>query len=454
MLKVIISLSVLILIYLVYQLFKSTLTKKSPKKINTQVIYNFPKLEVNLEELAEKTWLKYDDRMYHKYVNTLQEIETSKTYQNQDIHKSETPHKDKEKLYHNFSDELLSSLWKDCVEPYLNVINEQNAFNLIKEAFIILAEKGDYPSVGIKIRQDEPSDETDAKGYSLYKNLLSQVTLKEHTAHVVRFSIDLARTNFQSLENHIPKILTIALYHDLGKIPDFKLVFNNQVHPFVSGDILSQVAKKNEIAPFWIDEAIQIVKEHHLPGEQNIYKKILREADKKARILEISTKLSGFAIKNLEDWFSPEEFLRKLAPLVNEDRFGNKWYAFSFKNIVFLRLDRLLDLLDQIRQEKQIISPEMLSEEDRDKVLIKVVQILIDKDLLILPSQHSQQQSQTKTVRKLPKSTVILRDGKSFSIHLLPIKITAFTKEEIDSMEKKKAISTLSSSIAEVKLSS
>ncbi len=448
--KVIFSLSVLVFIYLIYQFLKSALTKKTPKRINTQVIYNFPNLEVDLEELAEKTWLKYDDRMYHKYVDTLQEIEVSKIDQIQDVYELENFHEGKENSYHSFSDELLSSLWKDCVEPYLNVINEQNAFSLIKEAFVILAEKGNYPSVGIKIKQDELPDETDAKGYSLYKNLLSQITLKEHTAHVVRFSIDLAKTNFQSPETHIPKILTVALYHDLGKIPDFKLVFNNQVHPFVSGDILSQVAKKNENPPFWIDEAIQIVKEHHLPGEQNIYKKILREADKKARTLEISTKLSGFAIKNLEDWFSPEEFLRKLAPLVNDDRFGNKWYAFSFKNVVFLRLDRLLDLLDQIRQEKQIISPELLSEEDRDKVIIKVVQILVDKDLLVLPSQKH---SQTKTIKKLPKFTVILRDGKSFSIHLLPIKITAFTKEEIDSMEKKKAISTLSSSIAEVKLS-
>lgn len=443
---IVITTIIVLFAYLVFRLIKPA----GPKRINTKVLESFPEIQVDFTELAEKTWLRFNDEMYRRYVEALEKINpkdepevititpdssTEKT----NSHVKTTKTSDIKDLH----DEILISLWNDCIKPYLPLIEEQNALDIIKEGLRILQEKGNCPSVSVQTKELSASDEVDVKEYEIYKNILSEVTLKDHTVHVVRYAINNLKSTFQEPDTHAPKILVCTIYHDIGKIPEYRSIYGNLAHPFISGNILSQVSKKFEKIPFWIDEAIQIVKNHHLPGEQNVYKKILKEADKSARMLEISLKLSGFTVKNFSDWFSIEEFLKKLAPLVNDDRFGNKWYAFSFNNVVYLRPDRLIDLLESMREEKKLIVPELFSSEDREKIKLKIISELSEKDLLAYSTRE-------KPVKKPITFVIMLRDGRSFKFNLIPIKITAFSEEDIKMIEGKRHVSTLTSSIAEV----
>lgn len=442
-LKAAIVLLTFLTLYLIYKLLRT----EKVNRIDVSVLDRFPEVEVNLKELAEKTWLKYDDVMYEKYVAAVESGFSASAPVTAPAGESVTEEvKSPEVTTCTFEkDEILAPLWKDCVEPYLEEVERQDALELLVKGFNLLSEKGSCPSVSIRIRETEPEDTTETESYALYKDLLSKVTLKEHTAHVVRYSVDSAKEFFQSPEVHIPKLIICAVFHDVGKIPEYRMLYNYQAHPFVSANVLNQLAGECQKRPFWLDEAIQIVKEHHLPGEQNVYKKILKKADKNARMLEISTKLSGYTLRSFDSWFSLDEFLKKIAGYVNDDRFGNRWYGFSYEGIVYLRPDRIIDVLEEMRREKKIISPELLNKEDHEKVIASLIKIMTDSDLIAYSTPE-------RKVKKPQRFTVLLKDGKSFTFYLIPLKITAFSEEDRKVIEGKKAISNLCASIAGVKI--
>jgi len=440
-LKAVIVLLVFLASYLIYKIFKT----EKVNRVDISILNRFPDMEVNLKELAEKTWLKYDDVMYEKYVAAVESGFSASTTTSAEEPVTEEAREAEVAAYSFERDEVLASLWKDCVEPYFEEVERQDALELLVKGFNLLFEKGSCPSVSIRIKETEPEDTTETESYALYKDLLSKVTLREHTAHVVRYSVDSAKEFFQSPEVHVPKLITCAVFHDVGKIPEYRMIYNYQAHPFVSANVLSQLAGECQKRPFWLDEAIQIVKEHHLPGEQNVYKKILKKADKSARMLEISTKLSGYTLKSLDSWFDLEEFLKKVAGYVNDDRFGNKWYGFSYEGVVYLRPDRVIDVLEEMRREKKVISPELLNKEDHEKVIASLIKTMNDSDLIAYSTPE-------RRIRKPQRFTILLKDGKSFTTYLIPLKITAFSESDRKVIEGKKAVSNLCNSIAGVKI--
>lgn len=429
----------IIILYLIYKFFKV------PKvnRVNVSGLNNFPELEVSLKELAEKTWLKYNDEMYKEYEAVLKSEIPEPTMPPKETVKIKKNNETETFLFEK--DEILFSLWKDCVVPYIEEVERQDAFEIMVKGFNLLYEKGSCPSVGVKIRENEPEDTTENESYVLYKDLLTKVSLKEHISHVVRYSVDYSKEFFQSPEVHVPKIILCAIFHDVGKIPEYRMIYNYQAHPFVSANVLNQLINECQKKPFWMDEVIQIVKEHHLPGEQNIYKKLLKKADKNARMLEISTKLSGYTLKNLDSWFDINEFLNKIAGYINDDRFGNKWYGFSYEGVVYLRPDKIIDILEEIRQEKKIISPELLNKEDHEKVVEFILKILVDSDFVVYSTSD-------RSLRRPQRFTILLKDGKSFVTYLIPLKTTVFSESERKMIEGKKAVSNLCASIAGIKL--
>lgn len=410
--------------YLVYLLFFSS---KKPVKIDLSKIKNIPSMEIPLEELAKHIWLKYNDALAEQYYEVISsEKEPQSGNQNQEVSASQLY---KRHEYETDIDEIaiekdpvLSHLLKEIIIPYKNELENQKVFPLVKEALAILSKEGNCSSLAGVSTSNQEIDNFELKEYSFYKEVLAKVPLKEHTATVVRITIELLKKSFDTYASHVPKMLIVSLYHDLGKIPSLYQKFGQKAHPFVSANFLATLAQSHGVTPFWLEEAIQIVREHHIPGEKNVFKRILQEADRKARLFEISKSLSHYTVKKFEEWFSLDELIRDLAKVTNIDHYGPQWYAFSHKEIVYVKPLKLIDLANEQRERKKILSLEFLTEKDKTSLIPVIIEHLAKKNFLALSHLN---------YSKIPRFKILLQDGKTFDITLVPIKLSAFSNEEI-----------------------
>lgn len=425
------------IIYLLYILFRSS-RKPSPYR-KLKEVYSLPKLTIPLEELAHHLWLKTEKRKTCQVTETVFNI-SEKTVQ--DLSKSEKTEVSDENLPF-LTDEILFQIWNDIVLPYKEEIQEQKVLDLVKEGLNILYVHGNCPSL-TGVSEKETFSDVETEDYALYKDILVKTTLKEHTVNVIRITVDIVKQSFENHEKHIPRMLIIALYHDLGKIPEYQKIYGAKAHPLISANLLGKIASETQNQPFWLDEAIQIIREHHIPGEQNPLKRILTQADKKARLIEISKTLSNYKIAPLEEWFSVEELISDLSQVTNLDHYGPKWYAFSHNDVVYVKPDKLVELIDEQRKRKNILSPDMLTAKDKTLLIPKIVTFLKEKGLLAYFKPDQQ-------VNRIPKFRIYLKDGKSHEVLLIPIKITAFSEDQIQQIKNRLPASYFSA-IAEIKL--
>ncbi|MCX8158611.1 MAG: HD domain-containing protein [Candidatus Diapherotrites archaeon] len=449
-----------------YSLFFKT-KSKDPSTFNKSL----PELEISLEELAKRIWLKFNDEISSRYYDLVilkpeeNQINSPKEPSSETLPKTDFSQNDlttsqpiplekepSEEIVKNFipatnkpeepfskeffeileQDQELAFLYDNVVKPYKKYITEQNVAPLIEEAIKILHIKGTCSSLSGVHAESIESDSS----YSIYKDVLSKVSLKEHTVNVAHIIVERSKFYFQNHTLNVPKLLVLSLYHDLGKIPEYSDSFKSKdlAHQYISANILTTIAQKHNVNVFWLDEVIKLIKEHHIGGTKDVFGKLLSEADKKARLIELSKYLSGFEVKPFELWFSLQEFLSDLTNYVNVDHYGPKWYAFSFNGVLYVKPDKIYDLVDEQRKRKKVLCEEFTTykdKESRSAIINKVIKMLASKNLLTF-------QPKTEIDIKCPKYKIFLKDGKSFEITLLPIKMSYYSEDEISSMEKRK----------------
>lgn len=462
---------ILIILFSGFMIYK--ILNKNPQshinKIDTSVINKIPKIEISLDELAQNLWLKYNETVIKNYYemiesssspnnietqkNTLTNIETNKTTSHSIELISSAPN-DLDTSYPtliemNFqetlkNDEPIYLVWKEYFLPYSQQIKEQKVDLYLKEGLNILSKEGNCSSLTGVSTENKQQYDVEIEDFSLYKDLLSKVSLKEHTLNVIRIISEDSKKIFENSENHMPKVLFLALFHDIGKIPNYFNI-DPKSHSLTSASVLNMIAEKLKIKPFWFEEAIQVIREHHISGSKNIYKKLLRGADKKARLIEISRLLSDYTIKPLKEWFSLDEFLRDLYNTINIDHYGPKWYAFHYNDIIYVKPDRALDLIDEQRKRKKVLSYEFLTKNDRQKAITFLLTLLEENEMLAYELQKEDNSI------NLPKFRILIKDGKTFNINLIPIKISIYEQNQIKEL-KRRLHSSYFSNIEEVKL--
>ena len=447
--KLILLIITCLLLYIIYVLSFSK--KERRKTVNLNILKELPQLEVDLELLAKSIWLKHNENLaqvYYEFVEKTpsgqllpedsEPLATESTVQDSitEMPATSSPSQpEKEKTTYTFNDQITKQIWEEFVLPYHSVYESQNALPLIKEGLSVLEQKGDCPSLTGVSPGENP--EIELEELNIYKEILSKVSLKNHTYHVINISVNKIKTNFNNYENHIPRVVVTALYHDLGKIPEYWLSGGKKAHQYVSANLLSAIAVSNNAKPFWLDEAIQIIREHHIPNPSNTFAKILQEADRKARLLEISQHLSDFSIKPFESWFSVKELLDDLAEVVNEDRFGSKWYAFSFKDIIYVRPEKLVELADEQRKRKKVLCEELLGEKEKYQIVYKILEILQAEKILI--------EGKTSKTPKPQKFKIHRNDGKVFELHLVPVKMSIYDDNTIKKIKNRLGVTYFSS---------
>ncbi|QTA78520.1 HD domain-containing protein [Desulfonema limicola] len=265
-----------------------------------------------------------------------------------------------------------SQFWEQYILPYHGDIGQVH-LEVIREILKDLELYGNCPSIVIN------DNETSAD-----YQVLTDVSLLEHTLNVCRKARDILKTSEADYQVSMAKVMIAALGHDMGKIPeiaqpDWQMINS---HTFKSCEWLKK--KINHLRNK--DNILEAVKLHHAgerelnPYMGNKILSILRQADYAARESELKTYRLHYRSSNEDiiqkvfdtkslDAFSdnqsteveksglPDEtrndnqvtedmFLKALAPEISNNEFD----AFRFNNCAYFSVNVLQKVLNNQRQ--------------------------------------------------------------------------------------------------------
>jgi hypothetical protein len=117
---------------------------------------------------------------------------------------------------------------------------------------------------------------------------------------------------------------------------------------------------------------LEAIKAHHRSSKEPL-DILLRDADGRARQMEVSRVTKELTAKPWEAWCSTKELLALIAPRINVLLQGNKWSAVSIKDTVYIHPDLLLEAARRLARDKKVIDLLLVRGSDRETVLRRLV---------------------------------------------------------------------------------
>lgn len=302
-------------------------------------------------------------------------------------------------------------IYQDIIEPYKNLYVGQDALTGVCKILELLDKHGNCPSI-VTTGANKDSEIDDI--YSI-KQILLKVTLKEHSFRVAKIAVKLLKEQYRDYENLVPKTVTAALGHDLGKIPAFREIgiYSKTDHPLISASKVAELFDGKDI--FWLNSVLEAIKNHHKHSDEQ-FSNLIRQADSKAREMEVAEVSKDLSIKPWEEWFDVERVLGMVLPHINIIQTGNMWQAFSFGSTVYCQPDFIYDLTRKLATESKVIDLTITSISEKEVALRKVVNSLRQKELLSCDIGEGY----------YGRNFDITLDKFKKKFYLIPIKIEAF----------------------------
>ena len=241
---------------------------------------------------------------------------------------------------------VFESFWNEYIEPNTILFKEDGSLPPVSELIKLLSTEGVCPSIVVSEKIFKSKATAD----------LAKISLQNHSIHVAENLLGLMHGCMKESEYRacIPTAIIASLGHDIGKLPSYitSPTYSKHDHPHISVDVLKKLFGKYNVRSERLDLALDAVKMHHeghVSGElegSNRYINWLQYADHKSREEE----LAGVRHLDAQDgakWLDTGELLKRLLPLINKVETSgkqNEFYAFSFENTVYARLDTLYDI--------------------------------------------------------------------------------------------------------------
>ena len=247
-------------------------------------------------------------------------------------------------------------------------------------------------------------------------NILSKVTLRDHTFNVARIALRLLMGAYDDPVGYIPVVIVAALGHDLGKIPQLRSQgkYVKADHPLTSVFIVEEIFEKDKDA-HWLKMVTKAIGEHHQSATDQL-SELLKEADGKARQMEIEQAEKSASL-SWEEWFDCKELLRRVGATVNVTQTGSAFRAFSVDDAVYCDPTFLYETAGAMAAEKNIIDITLLRDTDKDKALRRIVESLRKSDVL------TSELGKAYTTRRYE---IQVEQGKPKRTLLVPVKADAF----------------------------
>jgi CRISPR-associated endonuclease Cas3-HD len=247
-------------------------------------------------------------------------------------------------------------------------------------------------------------------------DILSKVTLRDHTFNVARIALRLLKDTYHDPVGYVPAVIVAALGHDLGKIPEFRSRdrYAKADHPLTSVSIVEEIFEKDKDA-HWLKMVAKAIGEHHQSATDQL-SELLKEADGKARQQEIEQAEKRASLA-WEEWFDCKELLRRVGATINVTQTGSAFRAFSVDDAVYCDPTFLYETAGAMAAEKSIIDVSLLRDTDKDKALRRIVESLRKADVL------TSELGRAYTTRRYE---IQVEQGKPKKMFLVPVKANAF----------------------------
>ncbi len=285
----------------------------------------------------------------------------------------------------------VKKILKEFYIPYRHSFDTQRATEGLLLLVEFLDQEGDCPSI---VRN---SKEPEERLLNKLASPFQKVSLKEHSLNVAREIVKLINPGLTPESQNsfseplIPEGVIIALGHDLGKIPSVRdqKFYLKADHPILSALKLEEIFSK-VTPPHWIENAKDCIKNHHRPSSTTYttlttYKPLetlLKEADRRARELEILKCHPDLKPRPPKTWPDPKKILQLIVPLINKIQPNNKFAAFSWGSIIFVQPDALYDAAKKLAIEEKIVSWDLLLESEKRRIEIQIVDALRKERML------------------------------------------------------------------------
>lgn len=254
------------------------------------------------------------------------------------------------------------------VTPHEGILRAQQVYDPIVAMLQFLEQHGECPSLVVI------APERDHEAGELYpvRQALLRVTLKDHTFHVIDFALKILKETYRDYRPLIPKVLVAAIGHDLGKAPAFRTatVYTMGDHTAASAVQVQKCFQGRDIS--WLNEAINAIVAHHR-GSNNALDVLLKQADERARQYELSQQEGGLSVQPFEQWCQIPELLQVVSLRVNVVKRSNTWEAVSYKDVVYIVPDVLLDAARQLAKKKGVVELGLIRADDREPMLRRLV---------------------------------------------------------------------------------
>lgn len=364
--------------------------------------------------------------------------------------------------------ERVERFYAAYISPHANVLNRSGYLRSIDSLLELLDRYGDCPSV---VKHDADREYQQVK--NVY-DLLSRITLLEHSLNVACEMVRNFRANTRDLEMILGKILVTSLGHDIGKIRELidSEKYAKGDHPYISYLVMKRVIL-GEDSP-QKEEILTAIREHHFPVREGFTYE-LRKADQQAREMETEKlalrgeatseliclvqeqKLSDISSTHTEpapakgsipeqvdlSWLDLGEFLSSIERHINVSDDGIHFSAFSMKNgLVYVTLDLVSESVFELAKKHN--HPEVLvgaeSKEKKRAVEYTVKTMLVEKG--VIPSFIGEGYSGARFA--------VYKGGKRTIGFYLPIQADAFTTP-LSELEARKKNAPIIGEISDVK---
>lgn len=340
-----------------------------------------------------------------------------------------------------FKNVELQNLVTELIQPYLAYFVGQKALDGVYGLLELLDTHGDCPSI-VDVRWRDPDDELRS-----HKNVLSMVTLINHTCRVTKTAISLAKEKYRhDHENMVPLIFIMALSHDIGKIPALR---EENINYTMADHVVISAAKVEEIfggKVHWLPKVIDAINNHHRAGGDQ-FADLLRQADSTAREAEVAEIGKMVSSKNWADWFDIHEFLYLIKRQVNNIKSGNRWYAFSYRGIVYVCPNLLYKTAQKLAKEKNVIDMSLIRPFCKKDVIAKIVDKLRESEMLASDVAKGYLAKHYEFTWQV--TTHGLKSEVKMKMYLLPLKIEVFGVPPHDIEQYKKG--TYLSNISQIR---
>lgn len=258
--------------------------------------------------------------------------------------------------------------------PHRSIFEFQKALHVTTELIELLEKHGDCPSI--------VTDTGDSESIYLRSvtKKLANISLKEHTYHVTLNLIKAAMKRYKDYDVHIPGAIITALAHDIGKIPDLRATAcNTEDHTIISArKIRGMLAGNNQSLSDMVQRAVE---NHHSQSKDN-FTQMLKQADRKARQMELMKLLQNKRFAPIDYWLSIEDFYKRIELYMNFSKGPDNWNAFSFNGIIYCKPQFILKIAKALCEELNIVDLTFIDESAREEGLRNLVQYLREHDLI------------------------------------------------------------------------